>query len=173
MTHPTSRVPLAVRSELFVRVLGWWISAIALVGAIAAVVGSDPTTAAWVVVFWAAPGLWWGWRVSHLGVFEEPDALVVRNPFRTYRIPWSAIVDITTKTRHSPHRVVAPVAALFNRTVGVIEVRNQDKVIEMQTTESLWPVTRMLRRSPDQSAANIKMIRSTWRDRQAGQSGDP
>jgi hypothetical protein len=33
-------------------------------------------------------------RLLRMGVFEEADALVVRNLHRTYRVPWNDVVEI-------------------------------------------------------------------------------
>ena len=92
---PSSNDPLAIRSELYVRIMGWWMCVFVLIGLVVVTTSSGPLAAIPVGVFWVAPGLFWGWRLSHLGVFEEPDVLLVRNPFRTYRIPYAEIIDIT------------------------------------------------------------------------------
>lgn len=44
---------------------------IAVVGLCTATWLSGPVAAIPVMLFWAGPGFWWGWRLAHLGVVAE------------------------------------------------------------------------------------------------------
>ena len=150
------------------RLMGWWTCVIALAGPAVVSASAGPVAGIAVMVLWAAPVLWLGWRHAQLGVFEGSDVLVVRNPLRTHRVRYVDIDDITIRQRHAPSRFTAPLVALFNRSVGVIEVDDGLELIEMRTTESLWPVTLWLSRSRDQSATDIARIRAAWLARVGG-----
>ncbi len=156
------RDPIAIRSEPYLRVLGWWICVIAVAGVVFMSVAGGLVALIPVLLLWAVPGWWWGWRLAHLGVFEEPGVLVVRNPLRTHRVAYRDIAGITVKHRHASNRFLAPMVGLFNRSVGVIELDDHREPIEMYTTESLWPVARRLSRSRDHGAADIAQIRAAW-----------
>src|SRR4051794_37662548 len=75
-----------------------------------------------VGIFWTAPAFWWGWRISHVGVYAEPDDLVIRNPLRTHRLRYDEVVDVRMLSRRDRDRARPRLPEVFNRRVGVVVV---------------------------------------------------
>ena len=167
MPASTRSDSLAIRGALFIRVIGWWMCCLSLIGLAVATVDSGAIAFLFVGVLWTTPAFWWGWRISHLGVFAEPDTLVICNPLRTIRIRYNDIADVRMFSRFSAGRASPRVLQVFNRRVGIVVVKGRDKPIEIQATDWLWSTRSLLGHSTARSDDAVDAVRSVWLGRRS------
>jgi hypothetical protein len=150
--------------------MGWWICLIAVVGWAVATIDSGPIALVLVGALWATPVFWWGWHIAHIGIFAGPGELVVRNPFRSYRLSYDEIVDLRLRSRRDPTREEAALRSLFNRQVGVVVVKDRNRPIEMAATEWLWSGGSALSHANGRTARDVDTVRSVWLERRTPNS---
>jgi hypothetical protein len=145
--------------------MGWWICVIAVVGWAMVTVESGALAFVLVGVLWTTPGLWWGWRVSHIGVIAGPRELVVRNPLRSHRLSYDEIVDVRLRSRRESDGARRALRGLFDRQVGVVAVADRDRPIEMAATAWLWSDRSAVSHAKGRTARDVDTVRSLWLER--------
>lgn len=163
----TSSDGALIGCPLVIRVLGWWMCALAVFGLGAIALQAGAVAFIFVGLLWTTPAFWWGWRISHIGVSVENDALVIRNALRTHRVPWADISDVGMYSRRdeSRGRGGPPVPRVFDRRVGVVWLDGLSKPIEMQATDWLWSTRSILGPSKGRADDAVGLVRTTWLER--------
>jgi hypothetical protein len=172
VTTSTDGGTVRIGGSLVPRVIGGWICLIGVVGlaGITRTVGFPGCLVVGAV--WAAPALWWGWRLMNLGIVAGPNDLVVHNPLRTHRASYGEIVDVRLRRRSPSNGIDAALRSLWNRAVGEVVVSSRTKPIEMQTTESLWSGGRKLSRAGRRTERDVETIRALWLERRDRPRGE-
>lgn len=158
---------LEIRGAVVIRVIGWWMCCLSLLGLGVATVDSGIIAFVFVGILWTAPGFWWGWRLSHLGVSAEPEFLIIRNALRTHRIRYDDIGDVRMSSRFGADHAGPRVLEVFNRRVGIVVVKGLYKPIEMLATDWLWSTRAVLGHSKSRSDRDVDAVRTVWLERRS------
>lgn len=87
-------------------------------------------------VAWAAVGVLAGTRSAMVAVIITPDRLIVRNFFRTHRIPWPDILDFD---RPRPFKHMGQYSGWYNRKNGIrVRLRSGDLVVAFMYSPAGW-----------------------------------
>jgi PH (Pleckstrin Homology) domain-containing protein len=168
---PPIRVPIVMRS------IGAFMVAVAVAGSFVAFALGDPRLWVGLAVMtpWSAPSAIYGIRLIRAGVFSSAGELLIRNGFRSYRVPWDDVLDVRFQRLTSLPTANYPF--LWSRWGGVVRLQSGARIAP-DATESfaIFIYGSIFSQSKRAAATKVEEIRravaaSQWQF--AAERGDP